>query len=77
MKNIVPRIDKVEGIMDIPAEHETYHVVLRDGRRVSDQNHVTQDTADKEKKYWENILRQWPDGTTMSVYTCKNKRYNK
>jgi hypothetical protein len=70
--SITPRIDKVEGIRDVPAEHSHYYVVLRDGRRVSDSNHVTIESADIEKTYWKNILSRWPDGTSIEVHKCQN-----
>jgi hypothetical protein len=73
--NMTPRIDKVEGLRDIPSEHSHYYVVLRDGRRVSDSNHLSTNAANAEKSYWQNILGRWPDGTKVEIYKCENKNY--
>lgn len=70
-----PKIDKVEGIRDIPSNYSKYYVVLRSGRRVSDTNHLTEDEARTEKEYWNNILQQWPDGTKLEIYTCSNVNF--
>lgn len=70
-----PKIDKVEGIKEIPSNYSKYYVVLRDGRRVSEANHLTEDEANTEKKYWDNILSKWPDGTKMEIHTCQNMNY--
>lgn len=69
---MTPKIDKVEGIRDIPSNYNKYFVVLRSGRRVSDRNHLTENEAQREKSYWSEILRRWPDGTRVEIYTAKN-----
>jgi hypothetical protein len=74
-KSMTPRIDKVDGIRDIPSENRHYYVVLRDSRRVSDQNHLTVVEAESEKRYWDTILSKWPDGTKTEVYTAENVNY--
>jgi len=73
---MVPKIDKVENVNDIPAEFSRYFVVLRNGRRVSDTNHLTESEAFRERMYWENIVRQWPDGSRITVQSFRNINYN-
>ena len=68
-------IDKIEGCRNVDARHSSYYVVLRSGRRVSDTNHDSKDSADAEANYWINILRRYPDGTKISVKTCKNPNH--
>lgn len=72
---MTPKIDKVEGFRDIPSKYSKYFVVLRDGRRVSDRNHLTEDEANTEKSYWDGILQRWPDGTKAEVFSFKNINY--
>lgn len=74
---MTPKIDKVEGIRDIPNDYSHYYVVLRDSRRVSDRNHLTMEEANTEKSYWRNIINRWPDGTSVDIYKCKNINYKK
>jgi len=45
----------------------TFYVVFRDTNRVSDDNHETMESAQKELDYWNRILKEWPDGTKVRI----------
>jgi hypothetical protein len=64
-------IDKV-FVNTVSPEYNKYFVVLRSNRRVSDRNHVSNQSAENEAEYWRNILRRWPDGTKISVIGIDN-----
>ena len=48
---------------------ERLFAVYRSGIRVSDSVYPSERDilAVSEKKYWDNILRKWPDGTKMAI----------
>lgn len=68
-------IDKIEGCRNVDARYSSYYVVLRSGRRVSDMNHGERHMAGEEAEYWKNIIRQYPDGTKISITSCKNPNH--
>ena len=47
--------------------------VLRSGTQVSDMIHDTMESAEHEKKHWDNIITRWPDGSKISVEEVRNK----
>ena len=69
-------IDSIENRDTVHPDFEEYHVVLRSGRRVSDLDHTDVGSAQAERDYWSSILRRWPDGTKMSIKTCRNINYS-
>lgn len=45
----------------------TMYAVYRNGVRVSDSEYDSSFSAQTEYKYWENILKRWPDGSKLEV----------
>lgn len=69
-------IDRVLNCKNVNSSVESYFVVLRDNRRVSDTNHETFHTAQHELAYWNGILSSYPDGTKVEILTCKNPSFS-
>ena len=49
------------------------YVILRDGRRVSDLEYVSEVEAKTEYEHWSSILNRWPDGSKIEIVEVKGK----
>jgi hypothetical protein len=47
----------------------TVYIVKRDGFRVSETEHQTEEEAKVEASYWKTIVERYQDGTKISI--CK------
>ena len=52
--------------METTALDNTKYVVMRDDKKISDEE-LTLKEATEELKRWKKILKRWPDGTTVRI----------
>jgi ribosomal protein L24E len=58
-------------------ENQTVYVVVRDGKRVCDEEYLTPDDprALSWVKHYQNIIKKYPDGTRVEVVKYDNKKH--
>ena len=58
-------------------ERPVTYVVVRDGKRVNDEEYLTPDDpkALDWVEHYRNIIKKWPDGTNVEIVKYDNKKH--
>lgn len=51
--------------------YATRYVVIRNGTRVSDTEHLTKEEAKSEYDHWHRVITRWPDGSKLEITEVK------
>ena len=73
----VPIVESVEQETWSPGQATTRYVVVRGGLRVSDKDYEKPDEqrAIDEKKFWQSVVKRWPDGTKVEIVQFDKKKH--
>jgi hypothetical protein len=54
---------------------QTKYVVVRDGRRVSPEEYVDQESAASEYGYWQELVQKWDPSSRVEVVEKNEKKH--